>query len=62
MLQLRLSDTGLFGQEDKDVDIMKKAFTVRVVRNWNRLLRDEVEASSLETLKARLDQALSNLI
>jgi len=43
------------------VDIMK-AFTVRVVRNWNRLLRDEVEASSLETLKARLDQALSNLI
>ena len=52
----------MFGQEDKDVDIMKKAFTVRVVRNWNRLLRDEVEASSLETLKARLDQALSNLI
>ena len=35
---------------------------VRVVRHWNRLLRDVVDAPSLKTLKARLDQALSNLI
>ena len=40
----------------------KKSFTVRVVRHWNRLPRDVVDALSLETFKARLDQALSNLI
>ena len=51
----------MFGQEDKDVDIMK-AFTVRVVRHWNRLARDVVDVPSLEMFKARLDQALSNLI
>ena len=41
--------------------LRKKYFTVRVMRSWNRLLR-EVDAPSLETFKARLDQALSNLI
>jgi len=35
---------------------------MRVVRHWNRLLRDVVDALSLETLKVRLDGALSNLI
>jgi len=35
---------------------------VRVVRHWNRSPRDVVDASSLETLKVRLDKALSNLI
>ena len=44
------------------MDIRKKSFTVRVVRHWNRLPRDVVDALSLETIKARLDQALSNLI
>ena len=44
------------------LDIRKKSFAVRVVRHWNRLPGDVVEASSLETFKARLDQALSNLI
>ena len=44
------------------MDIRKKSFTVRVVRHWNRLPRDVVDALSLETFKARLDQALSNLI
>ena len=44
------------------LDIRKKSFTVRVVRHWNRLPRDVVDAPSLETFKARLDQALSNLI
>jgi len=43
------------------LDIRKKFFTLRVVRHWNRLLREVVEAPSLETFKARLDGALSNL-
>jgi len=34
---------------------------VRVVRYWNRLPRQAVDASSLEAFKARLDGALSNL-
>ena len=44
------------------LDIRKKSFMVRVVRHWNRSPRDVVDASSLETLKVRLDKALSNLI
>jgi len=33
-----------------------------VVKHWKRLPREAVEAPSLETFKARLDGALSNLI
>ena len=33
-----------------------------VVRHWNRLLSEVVDAPSLEALKARLDGALSNLV
>ena len=44
------------------MEIRTKSFTVRVVRHWNRLPRDVVDALSLEKLKVRLDQALSNLI
>ena len=44
------------------MDIRKKFFTIRVVRHWNRLPRDVVDAPSLETFKVRLDQALGNLI
>ncbi|KFQ26840.1 hypothetical protein N332_00557, partial [Mesitornis unicolor] len=44
------------------LDIKKKFFTMRVVDHWNRLPSEVVEASSLETFKARLDGALSNLI
>ena len=32
------------------------------VRPWHRLLRESVDAPSLETLKARLDGALDSLI
>ena len=35
---------------------------MRVVRPWHRLPREVVDAPSLETFKARLDRALSNLI
>ncbi|KFP17667.1 hypothetical protein Z169_07890, partial [Egretta garzetta] len=44
------------------LEIRKKFFTMSVVKHWNRLPREAVEAPSLETFKARLDGALSNLI
>ncbi|KFU92062.1 hypothetical protein M959_00523, partial [Chaetura pelagica] len=44
------------------LDIRKKFFTVRVVRHWNRLPRDAVDAPSLEVFKARLDRAVCDLV
>ncbi|KFV10286.1 hypothetical protein N340_14037, partial [Tauraco erythrolophus] len=44
------------------LDIRKKLFTLRVVRYWNRLPREVVAAPSLEVFKARLDEALGNLV
>jgi len=35
---------------------------VRVVRHWNRLPSEVVNAPLLEVFKARLDGALSNLV
>ena len=43
------------------MDIKKKLFTIRVVRPWNRLPTEDVDAPSLEVFKARSDGALSNL-
>ena len=44
------------------LDIRRKFFTLRVVTHWNRLPKEVVDAPSLETLKARLDVALSSLV
>ncbi|GAB0180590.1 hypothetical protein GRJ2_000524300 [Grus japonensis] len=44
------------------LDIRKKSATMRTMRHWNRLLRQVVDAPSLEVFKARLDGALGNLV
>ncbi|KFW72924.1 hypothetical protein AS28_04052, partial [Pygoscelis adeliae] len=44
------------------LDVRKKFFTMRVVRHWNRLPSEVVDAPPLEVFKARLDEALSNLV
>ncbi|KFQ49571.1 hypothetical protein N333_08459, partial [Nestor notabilis] len=44
------------------LDIRKKFFTVRVVRHWNRLPKEVVNAPTLEAFKARLDRALGDIV
>jgi len=44
------------------LDIRQKFFTMRVVKHWNGLPREVVDVPSLETVKARLDGGLSNLV
>ena len=44
------------------LDLRKKFCTVRVVRPWPRLPREAVAAPSLEVFKARLNEALRNLV
>jgi len=36
--------------------------TVRVVRHWNKLLSESVDALTLEAFKPRLHEALRNLV
>ncbi|KFV11021.1 hypothetical protein N340_01494, partial [Tauraco erythrolophus] len=44
------------------LDLRKKFFTQRVVRHWNTLPRKIVDSPSLEVFKARMDEALGNLV
>ncbi|PKU40348.1 hypothetical protein llap_9347 [Limosa lapponica baueri] len=44
------------------LDTRKKFFGVRVLRHWNTLPREVVDAPSLEVFKARLDGPLSSLV
>ena len=44
------------------LDIRKTFFTIWVVRHWNWLSNDLIDALSLDTFKARLDEAQGNLI
>jgi len=44
------------------LDIRTKFFTMRVMKHWNRLPREAVDAPSLEVFKIRLVGALSNLV
>ena len=40
------------------MDIRNNFFTERVVKHWNRLLREVVESPSREIFKSRVDVAL----
>ena len=44
------------------LDVRGMFFIMRVVRCWNRLPREAVDAPSLEVFKARLDGALGSLV
>jgi len=59
----RIRSNGFKLRESKfRLDVRKKVFTVRVVKHWNGFPREIVETLSLETFKARLDGALSNMV
>ena len=44
------------------LDVMGKSFTKTVVRPWNRLSEEVVDAPSLEMFETWLDGALGNLV
>ena len=44
------------------LDVRMKFFALRIVRHWNRLSREAVDALSLELLKATMDRTPDSLI
>jgi len=44
------------------LDVRRKFFTQGVVRHWNRLPKEVVDAPSMEAFRARLDVALGSLV
>jgi len=59
----RTRSNGFELREDRyRLNIRKTFFAMRVVKHWNRLPREIVEAPSLETFNASLHRALSNLV
>lgn len=49
-------------QERFKQDIRKHFFTGRVVKSWNRLLKELIDAPSLSLFKRHLDNALNNML
>ncbi|KFP99046.1 hypothetical protein N329_00717, partial [Haliaeetus albicilla] len=49
-------------QEQFRLHIRKRFFTKRVVKHWNRLSREVVDAPSLSVFKRLLDNALNNML
>lgn len=41
---------------------MKKSFTVKMVKHWNRLLKVEEDVTFLGVSKVRIDRILNNLV
>jgi len=44
------------------LDIRRKFFTQKMVKHWNRLPTEVLDAPSLEAFRARLDVALGSLV
>lgn len=44
------------------LDMGKKFFTLRMMRHWNRLLKEVVAAQALAVFEAKVDKTLSNLL
>ncbi|KGL84791.1 hypothetical protein N309_09629, partial [Tinamus guttatus] len=44
------------------LDIRKKFYTERVVKHWNRLLKEVVESLSLAVFTKDVDEALEDMV
>ncbi|KGL73203.1 hypothetical protein N309_13883, partial [Tinamus guttatus] len=44
------------------LDIRKDFYMERIVKHWNRLLREVVESLSLAVFKKRVDEALGDMV